>query len=513
MRKLTRNVLAMGLLVAVYVQPVGATLDSLVLQGILDLDVPSGGSDGKALHFIALEAVPDLSVYGVGTANNGGGTDGQEYTFPAEELLAGEHLLLARSTAAMSAYFGACIAEFDAVLLSTDAINQNGDDAIELFLNGAVIETYGDADIDGTGMDWEYTDSWAYKSESGDWFTGGIACSTAETTDASACPYPLCEDAEGVPGCVDAEACNYNPEATVDDLTCTYPGDACDDNDPFTVFDALDENCDCAGTVFEASNQIVLTGVIHAGAAPKALELYVLDDLETMGLYGLGTAQNGDGTDGVEWQFPDEGAEAGTFIYLANDVEAFTSFFGFAPTYSDGGAVCNFNGNDAIELFEAGVVVDRFGEADVDGTGSAWEYTGGWAYRVNGTGPDGNEFQLGNWTISALNVLDGPAANEFSDDPFPTGTYNTTAIDVTSPHVPLEFSIFPNPTSGGQIRLALDERVQQVRMFDSKGRCIWETSNPSSILHIDVTGFEVGMYTVQILDGNNQCHTEKLIRY
>jgi hypothetical protein len=52
-----------------------------------------------------------------------------------------------------------------------------------------------------------------------------------------------------------------------------------------------------------------------------------------------------------------------------------------------------------------------------------------------------------------------------------------------------------------------------VRMFDSKGRCIWETSNPSSILLIDVTGFEVGMYTVQIIDGNNQCHTEKLIRY
>ena len=52
-------------------------LDSLVLQGILDLDVPSGGSDGKALHFLAVEDVDDLSQYGIGTANNGGGTDGQ----------------------------------------------------------------------------------------------------------------------------------------------------------------------------------------------------------------------------------------------------------------------------------------------------------------------------------------------------------------------------------------------------------------------------------------------------
>jgi hypothetical protein len=63
-----------------------AELDSLILQGILDLDVPSGGSDGKALHFLAVEDVDDLSVYGIGTANNGGGTDGQEYAFPAEPL-------------------------------------------------------------------------------------------------------------------------------------------------------------------------------------------------------------------------------------------------------------------------------------------------------------------------------------------------------------------------------------------------------------------------------------------
>ena len=44
-----------------------AELDSLIFQGILDLDVPSGGSDGKALHFLATEDVDDLSVYGIGT--------------------------------------------------------------------------------------------------------------------------------------------------------------------------------------------------------------------------------------------------------------------------------------------------------------------------------------------------------------------------------------------------------------------------------------------------------------
>ena len=153
-----------------------SALDSLILQGILDLDVPTGGSDGKALHFMAVEDVDDLSVYGIGTANNGGGTDGQEYTFPAAPLDEGQHLLLARSTSAMSEYFGACMAEFDVVLEATTAINQNGDDAIELFFETEVIETFGDADVDGSGESWEYSDSWAYKSESGDWALGELGC-------------------------------------------------------------------------------------------------------------------------------------------------------------------------------------------------------------------------------------------------------------------------------------------------------------------------------------------------
>ena len=28
----------------------------------------------------------DIAVYGAGVANNGGGTDGQEYTFPAQSM-------------------------------------------------------------------------------------------------------------------------------------------------------------------------------------------------------------------------------------------------------------------------------------------------------------------------------------------------------------------------------------------------------------------------------------------
>ena len=50
----------------------------------------------------------------------------------------------------MQTYLGSCYNQFDIVLLANTSITQNGDDAVELFYNGLVIETFGDVDVDGT---------------------------------------------------------------------------------------------------------------------------------------------------------------------------------------------------------------------------------------------------------------------------------------------------------------------------------------------------------------------------
>ena len=42
-------------------------------------------------------------------------------------------------------------------------------------------------------------------------------------------------------------ACNYNPEATDDDESCFYPGEACDDGFDLTEGDVISENCECVG--------------------------------------------------------------------------------------------------------------------------------------------------------------------------------------------------------------------------------------------------------------------------
>ena len=80
------------------------------------------------------------------------------------------------------------------MVIEDGAVNQNGNDAIELFMNGNVLETFGDPDVDGTGELWEYTDSWAFKDTSGNWIYGGVGCTSGySTSDSSNCPYPLCD--------------------------------------------------------------------------------------------------------------------------------------------------------------------------------------------------------------------------------------------------------------------------------------------------------------------------------
>ncbi len=180
-------------------------------------------------------------------------------------------------------------------------------------------------------------------------------------------------------------------------------------------------------TAYAVTGDLVITGVIDGpltGGIPKAIELYAVNDIPDLSIYGLGAANNGGGTDGVEFTFPADSVTAGTFIYVATESTAFTNFFGFAPTYTDGLAP-NVNGDDAIELFQSGVVVDVFGDINVDGTGQPWEYMDGWAYRVSDTGQDGSTFVLANWTFSGPNALDGETSNATAVTPFPAGTYTT----------------------------------------------------------------------------------------
>ena len=178
-----------------------STTSQLEIVGVIDFSL--GTISGKAIHLRAKANIPDLSIYALGVANNGGGTDSIEITLnnpPNNLVLAGDDILIARDDIIIGQYFSNCFNSFEHVF-QDDLVNQNGDDAVELFYNNEVVETFGDINLDGTGTPWEYTDSWAYKDNtgsvefgSGNWIFGGINCTdgTATILDSS-CPYPICQ--------------------------------------------------------------------------------------------------------------------------------------------------------------------------------------------------------------------------------------------------------------------------------------------------------------------------------
>ncbi|AEM69586.1 hypothetical protein Murru_0535 [Allomuricauda ruestringensis DSM 13258] len=333
-------------------------LPALSLKGIMALTWDgSGTNDGKAVHLVANQDIADLSLYGLGTANNGGGTDGNEFVLPAISVSAGDNILVARETALLTTYFGGCASEFEHVLQAESAINQNGDDAIELYQGDIVIETYGDINVDGTGESWEYSGSWAYKID-GFWTTGGIDCSVGSTTvDTSACPYPICSEALTLKGV----------------LALTWEG---------------------SGT--------------NGG---KAVHLKANKNISDLSIYSIGVANNGGGTDGIEFTLPAISVEEGDDILLAREQATIAAYFGgctdsfehIIETES-----MNQNGDDAIELFNGNTVVETYGDANVDGTGAAWEYSGSWAYKEGAT-----------WSVGGVDCAAGSTTTQESACTYP----------------------------------------------------------------------------------------------
>ncbi len=154
-----------------------------------------------------------------------------------------------------------------------------------------------------------------------------------------------------------------------------------------------------------------------SGGTPKAIELYATEAIADLSIYGFGSANNGGGTDGEEFTLSGS-ATAGQYLYIATEATGFTNYFGFAPTFTTGSA--GVNGDDAIELFKDGAVIDVFGDIAASGSGQPWDYLDGWAYRMAGTGPDGSTFVVGNWTYSGINATDGCTTNACAARPSPS---------------------------------------------------------------------------------------------
>ena len=179
--------------------------------------------------------------------------------------------------------------------------------------------------------------------------------------------------------------------------------------------------------VTSSAAPLVITALVDGpltGGGPKTVELYVIEDIPDLNKYGIGSANNGGGGGSVEFTFPEgSSASAGDYIYITRDADRFVEFFGFNPDYEAWRAM-SINGDDAIELFLDGIeVIDVFGDVNTDGTGEAWDYLDGWAYRMDGIGSNSGNFIASDFSYSGINALDGESTNSGAATPVPIGTW------------------------------------------------------------------------------------------
>ena len=193
-----------------------------------------------------------------------------------------------------------------------------------------------------------------------------------------------------------------------------------------------------------ASGQMIISAAFDgplSGGTPKGVELYVLEDIPDMSQYGIGSANNGGGTDGAEYTFPAGKVAAGTFLYVASESTQFSNYFGFAPNYTS--SAMSINGDDAVELFFGTTVIDVFGDINTDGTGEPWDHLDSWAYRVDGIGPNDGIWFDGDFTYGGPNALDGCTSNASCENMIPLGSWMDDEGGVTHDVLQSGFGYIP----------------------------------------------------------------------
>gem|GEM_PF-391351 len=213
---------------------------NLIISGVFD--GPLTGGIPKGVELYVINNIADLSSYGLGSATNGGGTDGQEFTFPSDAATAGDYLYIASESSAFNTWFG----------FSPDythsSVEVNGDDAIELFYNSTVIDVFGDINVDGTGQAWDYLDGWAYsKNNRGvstifntdHWTFSGINALDGETTNAvAATPFPA-GTFSYTDGSLPVELSAWNARSKNGEVLLTWQTESETENQGFVIERAL----------------------------------------------------------------------------------------------------------------------------------------------------------------------------------------------------------------------------------------------------------------------------------
>jgi hypothetical protein len=275
-----------------------------------------------------------------------------------------------------------------------------------------------------------------------------------------------------------------------------------------------DATIEVNGNAFGAvTNSLVITGVYDgslSGGTPKGVSIFVLKEIADLSLFGVSSVSNGGGSSAgtIEFSFPDVSVAVGTFIYVSTEAPNFTTFFGMAPTYTSGSMA--INGDDAIELYERGQIIDVYGDVDNDFSGETFDYLDGWAYRKSNTGPEGTTFTSSNWTYSGVDGLEGGSDNSSATSPFPIGTYSIATASVERNAV-LGFTAYPNPITNKEFTISSSSAsVKEIAIFNVIGKKVVATRFSGTKAIINVSAISAGIYILKVIEAGKTA-TKKLV--
>ncbi len=279
-----------------------------------------GGSLNKAIEiYNGTGGAVDLTagLYSLELYSNGSATASQTVALTGT-VADGDVYVVAHASAA-----AAVLDETD--LISSAVANFNGDDAVVLRKNGAVVDAFGQIGVD-PGSEWP----------------GGGANDTLRRND------DICAGDTDASDAFDASA-----EWT------TFAQDTFDGLGSHTAI------CSSSG-----ATELFMSEYIEGGSLNKAIEIYNgtggAVDL-TAGLYSLELYSNGSAT--ASQTVALTGTVADGDVYVVAHASAATAVLDETDLISS--AVANFNGDDAVVLRKNGAVVDAFGQIGVD-PGSEW---------------------------------------------------------------------------------------------------------------------------------------------
>jgi len=235
--------------------------------------------------FCATANIPDLSIYGFGSANNGGGTDGEEFTFPAATANAGDCFWVASESTAFNTWFG-----FDPCFASGVA-GINGDDAVELFCNGAVVDLFGDINTDGTGQCWDHLDGWAFNNLGGqnngvfncaDYTFSGINALDGEATNGTAVNgFPNDTQVCPLQGCaVTNVTVTADGACAGDDATYTVCADVAGGSGDYDLVDTGNANAVLSALTAQADGPICFTVTVTGPTTASTITVDVVDNAD-----------------------------------------------------------------------------------------------------------------------------------------------------------------------------------------------------------------------------------------